>query len=779
LAQAYEAHLSGVEVATNSRLLFTGLPHDAVVAKVLSGDADVGFVRAGVLEDLAKRGTLDLGQIRVINPQTLAGYPFMVSTRLYPECILAALPHTEKDLQRAVTVFLLSIEDSHPDLVRRLGIHGFELPANLSGIESLLTELRVPPFDLAPTITLRDVWVRFRLQVMVALGSLALLALLGLRLIATNRRLREERAKTLQQTDLLRETNRLLDGIIQHAPTMIFVKRAADLSFVMMNRAGEALLGVKSADLVGHGDHEFFPKEQADQFAETDKGVLASREAVDISECEMSTPMGLRILHTRKVAICDESGRATHLLGISEDITERRKSEKEIEALAFYDPLTQLPNRRLMIDRLRQAMSDSARSGRQGAILMIDLDNFKTLNDTMGHEMGDQLLIEVAARLKASVREGDTVARMGGDEFILILRGLSPSDEAVIDAEAIAKKVLTQLAHPFVLNYTGPDGTPATHRHHSSGSIGITLYQGNGISVEELFKRADTAMYQAKQAGRNALRFFDVKMHASVVARASLEDDLRTAIVNEEFFLYFQPQVDFSGTCTGAEILIRWRSPKRGMVSPAEFIPVAEQSGLILPMGHFVMRSARAKLAHWARRPETARLSLAINVSALQFNLPTFVEELDALLLDSGANPERLKLELTESLMFEHTEEIICKMQALRKRGIAFALDDFGTGYSSLSYLKRLPFSQLKIDQSFVRDLLIDSNDEAIARTIVALGKTLGMSVIAEGVETVAQRDLLAMLECYAYQGYLYGRPMPVEEFEALVAENWASTVSL
>ncbi|MDP2785065.1 MAG: EAL domain-containing protein [Sulfurimicrobium sp.] len=457
-------------------------------------------------------------------------------------------------------------------------------------------------------------------------------------------------------------------------------------------------------------------------------------------------------------AVKGGAGNVTHYVGTMTDITARKAAEDEIQQLAFYDSLTRLPNRRLLIDRLQQALVSSSRSGLIGALLFIDLDNFKTLNDTLGHDIGDLLLRKVAERLTECVREGDTVSRLGGDEFVVMLEdlGVSPEEAATL-AEAVGEKILATLNQVYQL---------AGHEHRSTPSIGVTLFADQRETVDELLKRADLAMYQAKAAGRNTLRFFDPDMQAAVTARAAMEADLRHGLENREFFLHYQPQVDGHGHMFGAEALLRWQHPRRGPVSPAEFIPLAEETGLILPIGDWVLNTACTQLVAWGTRPEMAHLTLAVNVSARQFRHADFVEQVLAVLHHTGADPRKLKLELTESLLLDDVEDIIAKMTALKAHGVGFSLDDFGTGYSSLSYLKRLPLDQLKIDQSFVRDVLTDPDDAAIARTIVALAQSLRLDVIAEGVETEEQRDFLERNGCHAYQGYLFSRPLPLEAFE-------------
>ncbi len=454
------------------------------------------------------------------------------------------------------------------------------------------------------------------------------------------------------------------------------------------------------------------------------------------------------------------------LEGSIQDITERKAAADKIEHLAFYDPLTDLPNRRLLLDRLQQALASSARHQRHGALMLLDMDDFKTLNDTLGHDVGDKFLVEVGRRIQGCVREGDTVARQGGDEFVIILEDLNVDSLAAIQVEAVAAKILNAVSQPYLLELTVTNGLRSTQSYHCTSSVGIALFRGNAISVDELIKRADTAMYQAKAGGHNLLRFFDPEMQAEVTARATLNNDLRDAVRDGQFFLCYQPQVDAGGRLTGAEALLRWRHPERGVVSPDEFISQAEITGLILPLGHWVLETACAQLVTWATLPGTDEFTLAVNVSARQFRHPDFVDQVLAIMESTGADPRKLKLELTESLLLDDVEETIAKMTLLKAQGISFSLDDFGTGYSSLSYLKRLPLDQLKIDKSFVRDVLADANDATIACTIVALAQSMGLAVIAEGVETVEQREFLARNGCLAYQGYLFSRPLPVLAFE-------------
>ncbi len=465
------------------------------------------------------------------------------------------------------------------------------------------------------------------------------------------------------------------------------------------------------------------------------------------------------IEHSIVTPIRQADGAITHYVAVKEDVTAKKRAEDRINSLAFFDQLTGLPNRRLLMDRLQQSLLSSARNGKQGALLLIDLDNFKTLNDTLGHEVGDLLLQQVSKRLGTCVREGDTVARLGGDEFLVIAENLSDKQtEAAAQTRLIGEKILAALNEPYQL---------ANYPCLSTPSVGVTLFANQHESSDGLLKQVELAMYQAKTAGRNTMSFFDPAMQLEVTARAALEADLRDAILNGQFVLHYQAQVSADGRATGAEVLLRWCHPERGMVLPGQFIELAEKTGLILPIGRWVLKTACQQLNSWAQSERLSELTIAVNISVRQFRMPGFVDEVLDVLNSSGANPQRLKLELTESLLVEDVQDVSAKMLALRNVGVGFSLDDFGTGYSSLAYLKRLPLDQLKIDQGFVRDMLIDANDAAIAKMVIALADSMGLQVIAEGVETREQQLALAEMGCHAYQGYLYSKPVALQEFEA------------
>ncbi|WP_394791373.1 EAL domain-containing protein [Rhodoferax sp.] len=532
------------------------------------------------------------------------------------------------------------------------------------------------------------------------------------------------------------------------------VVRGIDHRVLYWNKSAERLYGWTAAEVLGQSVvARLYPNPAT--FAAAIRAVMEQGEWN--GEIQQQRKDGSQmVVEARWTLVRDAQDQPHSVMAVNTDVTQRKVAEREVQKLAFYDPLTQLPNRQLLMDRLTHAVATSQRNGQGGALLYIDLDYFKTLNDTLGHAQGDLLLQQVAQRLCSSVRQADTVGRLGGDEFVVILEDLAPDARGTgVLAKHIAEKVLLALGAPYLLD---------SQEHRSTCSIGIAPYGREADTVGELLKQAGIAMQQAKDAGRNTAVFFDPQLQAEVIARAALEADLRLAVARDEFFLHYQSQHDVQGRMTGVEALVRWRHAQRGMVSPAAFIPLAEETGLILEIGQRVLSQACTLLAQWGQRAETRHLTMAVNVSSRQFKHADFVQQVMDTLAATGAQPGQLKLELTESLLVDDIEQTIARMETLKARGVGFSLDDFGTGYSSLSYLKRLPLDQLKIDQSFVRDVMTDPNDAVIARTIIGLGQSLGLNVIAEGVETAEQRDFLAEHGCPAFQGYLFARPVPGDQ---------------
>ncbi len=542
---------------------------------------------------------------------------------------------------------------------------------------------------------------------------------------------------------------------------------APSLCIVFVNDAFERNTGYQRSEILGQSPRLLLgPLTQHDELKRI-RHAITDAKAVH-AELITYRKNGQRFLLELEITPVDSLGRGlTHWIAVGRDITDRKAEADEIEHLAFYDALTQLPNRQLLLSRLRYTLSQDSTHIQMSALMFIDLDYFKLLNDTKGHSKGDLLLKKVAMRLLVCVRRGDTVARLGGDEFVVMLTNLGDQPAAAIaTARQVGEAIRIALSEPYDL---------AGYAHHCTCSIGITAFNQHDGSIEDLLKQADLAMYQAKASGRDGVCFFDPGMQSHATSQATLSVDLRNGLRDQEFLLYYQPQVGSAGVMVGVEALLRWQHPVRGMVMPDEFIGHAEASGLIVSLGEWALETACHQLATWAKRPETASLSIAVNVSIRQFTHPEFVEWVMHAIHTSNIEPRRLKLELTETLLATGMDACIEKMALLKAAGVSLSIDDFGIGYSALSYLKHLPIDQLKIDRSFVKDVLIDANDAAIARTIIGLAQSLGLDVIAEGVETIEQRDFFASHGCHCYQGYLFCKPLPIDQLEVFMRGKLSS----
>jgi len=558
-----------------------------------------------------------------------------------------------------------------------------------------------------------------------------------------------------EAAEALRVSEQRYRTVFQTSLDAITISRTDTEEYIDVNQAFLDIMGFTREEAIGGTSRQLMIWKDLGDRDKLHDCIRRSGECRNL-EAQFRKKNGELIWGMLSASIVEIDGIAC-VLAITRDISSAKAAEDEIRNLAFYDTLTGLPNRRLLLERLRQALAAGNRSSRMRALLFVDLDNFKTLNDTLGHQTGDLMLQEASHRLAACVRDVDTVSRLGGDEFVLMLEGLSEfPEEAAAQAKLVGEKILATIAQPYLL-----DGREC----RSSASIGIAVFGDRREGSNEILQQADIAMYQAKTAGRNTLRFFAPALQAAVNARAAMEEDLRTAIQTGQFVLYFQPQID-RNRLAGAEALLRWRHPWRNTLPPNEFIPLAEETGLILPLGKWALDTACEQIAAWAGQQQAARLTVSINISARQFHQPDFVGQVLSALERTGANPRNLRLELTESMLLENIEEVIGKMTELKAHGLRFSLDDFGTGYSSLAYLKRLPLDQLKIDRSFIRDILTDESSAAIAQTIVSLSRAMGLPVIAEGVETEEQREFLTRIGCHCFQGYLFSRPLPLEEFE-------------
>lgn len=530
----------------------------------------------------------------------------------------------------------------------------------------------------------------------------------------------------------------------------------AENRILRVNKAYSRLTGYSAEEVVGKTPPLLKTRRQDDAFYQKIKDGLALHQNWQGEIWDKRKDGELFLKWMNISAVTAANGMVLNYVASFADITKRMQAEQQIRQLAYYDPLTQLPNRRLLLDRLRQAVTSSERSQKNGALLFIDLDNFKVLNDTKGHDVGDLLLIEVSKRLAAAVRAADTVGRLGGDEFVVMLEDLSLDvGNASHQAEQVGEKILQALGEPYV--FSGWE-------HRSTPSIGICIFGEGGQKVDEILKRADTAMYQAKAAGRNTLRFFDPAMQAALEERTILEVELHSAVAHDELVLHYQLQVDQNRQAVGAEALLRWQHPKRGLIMPVEFISLAEETGMIGAIGMWVLETACRQLKSWENAAVTRHLKIAVNVSARQFRQVDFVEQVTRLVEDMQINPKLLVLELTESLILDNVDDAVTKMQAIKPLGIGFSMDDFGTGQSSLTYLKRLPLNELKIDSSFVRDITTDANDAVIVQTIIGMARNLGLHVIAEGVEDEDQLAFLVKNDCFVFQGYLFGRPVAADE---------------
>lgn len=583
---------------------------------------------------------------------------------------------------------------------------------------------------------------------------------LGTALIKKERKLQQERSALIKKLEIELSYRKLATLAFENTSEGILITDA-NAKIIHVNRGFTKITGYELAEVVGKKPNILHLERQSDGFYQSMRETLLETGCWEgeLWNRRKNGDIYPEWLHIN--AVYDADGTIVNYVGVFSDIGLNKKLQQDLHQLAYFDSLTNLPNRRLLFDRLQQAVISTTRSHLHGALLFIDLDNFKTLNDTKGHNYGDLLLHEVSQRLLSCVREGDTVARLGGDEFVIMVEGLGNEiTTAATHAEAIANKILASLNQTYYLD---------EYEYHGSASIGINLFRDSNTSIEDLLKHADTAMYQAKAAGRNTVLFFDPAMQEALEARATMESDLRQALAQQQFKLYYQIQVDNNRRIFGAEALLRWEHPQHGLIPPNQFIPLAEETRLIIPIGNYVLRTACAQLKAWQADARTRDLQLSVNISTCQFHQPDFVEQVRTVINQTGANPSQLKLELTESIIINDLTNTIVKMLALKSLGVCFSMDDFGTGYSSLTYLKQLPFNQLKIDRSFIRDITTDPNDAAIVKTIIIIATTLELDIIAEGVETEAQLELLKQYNCTAFQGYLFSTPVPLEEFEYLL----------
>ncbi len=735
--QATELARQGI---SPGRLVETGLPQDRVIDALLANEADAAYVRTGLLETLVREGRLKPGELKVLGQQDYPGYPYALSTRLYPEWPVVAMSHLPEDLSVRIAGALLSLPHGG-EAARRMGIYGFTVPADYEPVRAMMRELRAPPFDKPPVISWSDIWQQYGLLVASAVLTLLLMLLMALR-------------ETWLRQRMDSFSNAMGEGmfVLDRQGYATYVNRAACR---LLGYQREALLGKQLLPLI------LSPANQPPYLGGVNPLLDPQRwqqpyegENVFVSASGKTFPVEVSSRPVRR------KDRFVRTVTVFSDISERKAHSEHVYHLAYHDALTGLPNRRLLFERLQESLGRNS-GGSRGALLFSDLDRFKQINDTLGHKVGDALLQAMAGRMLRVIGDQGLVAHTGGDEFAVLLEGLDPDAErASAQARSLAEKLRSSMHEPFGID---------SQYHQMSVSIGVALFDGPDTGADELLKRADIAMYEAKASGRNAIRFFDhdIAMHLS--QRVALEAELNQALALQQFRVFYQPQFDSSGRMVGAEALVRWLHPQRGLVMPGQFIPLAEETGLILPLGQWVLDHVCQQIERWRGQPVLGELVISVNLCAHQLLQANFVESVTSVLMATGADASRLQLELTESVLAHNIDDATHKMRRLVALGVQFALDDFGTGYSSLSYLKRLPIQQLKIDASFVRDLQTDPNDVVITQTIIALGQSLGLEVIAEGVETEAQRDILRQQGCQLFQGYFYARPQALADLVDLV----------
>lgn len=658
-----------------------------------------------------------------------AGAGFLLSTCL---CAPIGFASASQD----IAVFNLAARSMFSEVPLQVNLLGY---ADTIANTALLASMATVPIDMLRRAD--DYLGRWGIVLLVIFLLLALLANLLLK-----RRVQHNRA-------LLQTNKEMLATILDSVDAFIYIK-SPTLEYQYVNRRISDLFGLSADKIIGKRDAEFFDAGSAAEMEQVDRNVLTSGKKVTVEESNvLQGENRVRTFLSIKMPLSMSPGAPASLCGISTELTDYLEMQSRTHYLAFYDSLTGLPNRRLLMESLTAAIDHEEWAASYSAVLVIDLDNFRLVNDIQGHESGDQLLINVADQLRQRLQEKSTLARFSSDEFAVLMNNLGEQQtEAALKAERVSRQLLETIAQ-----------VSSGHSLPISASIGVSLFTGREHSMDNVLQQADMALQQAKSGGGNTLCFFNTDMQTSVLERASLEADLHKALERNELALHYQVQVDHQGVTLGVEALLRWYHPERGWVSPATFIPLAEENRLIVPIGYWVLRSACEQLAKWSHQAAYAPLSISVNVSSVQFQQTDFVSDVEALLAETQAPPGRLVLEVTESLLMREPIRVRNTMLKLRAKGIRFALDDFGTGYSSLSYLKRLPLDELKIDQSFVRELLTDKTDAAIVDTTILLAVSLGLTVVAEGVEKKEQLDWLRGHGCYRYQGYLFGRPTPIE----------------
>ncbi len=741
LAQAGVLYDENIEIDTKKDVLFTDMPHDKVVFAVRDKKVDVGFIRSSVLESLAKNGSIKMEDFKILHKQDYPEYPFAVSTPLYPEWPFAAARYTDQDLAKEVTIALLSIKDGS-DVAKSAGYYGWTTPMPYESTEALMQKVRAYPFDKPHPMTFKDVLQKYQIQIGIFLITIVvLLSVLVLRSVILSRRL----AKQMNKLELAA-------SVFEHAAEGIVITKP-DHTIIDVNNSFTKLTGFSKEDAVGKTPAILKSGLHKKDFYET---IFTQIKKDGIWQGEFWNRNKNGELCAELTSICavhNKYGELQNYIGMFNDITSMKEYQEQLAHFANFDPLTELANRRFFHERLTHAIQIAKKQDGRLAVFFIDLDNFKYVNDTLGHEAGDALLVSVSERLIAAVSDSDTLARMGGDEFVLLAEDVDSNDEIIM----LAQKLNEALSNSFNI-----DG----NRIFSSASIGISVFPTDGEDVDTLMKKADMAMYQSKDLGKGRFSFFSSELEVKLKNRLSIEDELRRAVAKDEFVLFYQPQIDSrTHSIIGVESLIRWNHPLRGVLSPFEFLTIAEQSGLIVSIGEWVLAHALSTLRDWLDMGINPGC-MAINIADKQFKEKMFVDRVKHLVGLYKIDPSLVKLELTEGIIMDEPEEAISKLHELRDFGVKISIDDFGTGYSSLSYLKRFPINQFKIDRSFIIDIAHSHQDREIVTAIIAMGQALNIETVAEGIETAEQLEFLKELGCFFIQGYFYSKPLPRAEIQ-------------
>ncbi|KAA0874161.1 EAL domain-containing protein [Nitrincola tapanii] len=774
LTQAYELLKQGINPSHQVNTRATGMPHDRVIEALLAGEADVGFIRTGLIERMIAEGRLDAHALTLLNPQEPDRFPSRYSTALYPEWPITALAHVEGDIQRKVLRFLLATTEN-PELQAQIQFGGFDIAADYSAIYKLLRDLKFPPFDEVEPISLHQIWENYAQTLVIILGStLLLFALLIVYLLGLTRRLRWEQRLVTEQSGVLKENAdqlRLASQVFTHANEGIVIANPAG-ELVEVNQAFCQLTGYPEAEWLDKPPepHSFAPAQvEFIQPIWEHFGQRGHWQGEVSGQCKDGARRCFR-LSINGVENPDKDQR--HVIAIFSDITAQKHYQQQLEQMAHFDALTLLPNRVLLADRLNQAMVFCQRHQRVLAVIYIDLDGFKEVNDTYGHSLGDQLLQALATRMKQTLRREDTLSRIGGDEFVAVLTEFSNVHECT----QILNRLLEICSSPIMCEH---------HRMQVSASLGVTFYpQDEEVEADQLLRQADQAMYNAKLNGKNRYHIYDAEHDRNVRGYHQSLVEISQALEDGQFVLYYQPKVNLrSGELLGVEALIRWQHPERGLLSPFHFLPVIENHALSIEVGEWVLREAMQQYGDWLQQGQD--IAISVNISAYQLQQYNFTERLFSIFNEFPQVPRsRIEIEILETSAFHDLQKTSEIIRHCNSKGVEFALDDFGTGYSSLAYLRHLPVKTLKIDQTFVMDMLDDPEDFAIMEGIYGLGIAFQREILAEGVETEAHGKMLLQLGCEMAQGYAIARPMPAKGLLPWFAQwqpfaSWQNTPTL